>query len=345
MNARKIILAALGLLIACLFAVGRPLPVQAQAPRAPAQPAPTAQPAPADAAATPAPPLAPAPPATSEGAREHFRRGEAAYQKGNYPLAIEEWTTAYNADPRPRIQYNVYQAHERLGQLGEAVEALQRYLSTADPDDPYYADATARMAALQQRLQATGIRLVGGVDGASINISGHDWGRLPRPDRVPVQPGNHRVIVKLEGYRDFTSNVIVPAGQVVDVPIQIERLAGSDQPLLPNDGAHAAAVDTGISPLPFYIASGVLAAGAIGTAIWMINRSSELDGCDSQFFCSEKDAVTTQRTIALASTITLGAGAVALLIVGVVVGGGDSDSETASACVPTLTGATCRLSF
>src|SRR5689334_10565709 len=142
---------------------------------------------------------------SEDAARDHFKRGEAAYEKGNYTLAISEWQAAYATDPRPRFQYNIYQALERLGQLPEAAEALQRYLSTADPDDPYYSDATARAAALQQRLQATGIRLVGGVDGASINVSGHDWGRLPRPDRIPVQPGNHRVVVSMEGYREFTA--------------------------------------------------------------------------------------------------------------------------------------------
>src|SRR5215813_10392903 len=112
--------------------------------------------------------------ASSEDAREHFKRGEAAYDRGNYTLAVSEWQAAYSADPRPRIQYNIYQALERLGQLPEAAEALQRYLSTADPDDPYYSDATARAASLQQRLASTGIRLVGGVEGGSINISGHD---------------------------------------------------------------------------------------------------------------------------------------------------------------------------
>lgn len=277
-------------------------------------------------------------------ARDHFRRGEAAYQKGNYPLAIEEWQTAYAADPRPRIQYNIYQAHERLGQLGQAAEALQRYLSSADPDDPYYADATARMASLQQRLQATGIRLVGGVEGATINVSGHNWGRLPRPDRIPVQPGNHRVVVQLEGYRDFTSNVIVPAGQVVDVPIQLERLEGA-QPAVVQPTGQPAQADDAPSMTPYYVVSGVLLAGAIGTLVWTINRNGELNGCDDpENFCKEEDTVSTQRTIALASTITLGVGAVGVLVYALVAGG-DSSAESADGCVPSLTGATCRLSF
>jgi hypothetical protein len=327
-----------GLLL--LLSVATGVSAQPAAPEPPAQPA-----GPTEAAPAVAPAPAEAPPAGSNAdiARDHFKRGEAAYQKGNYPLAIQEWQTAYSSDPRPRIQYNIYQAHERLGQLGQAAEALQRYLSSADPDDPYYADATARMASLQQRLQATGIRLVGGVEGATINVSGHNWGRLPRPDRIPVQPGNHRVIVSLEGYRDFTSNVIVPAGQVVDVPIQLERVEGSDAPVArPLDTP--VQVEEGPNMTPLYVVSGVLLAGAVGTLVWTINRNSELNGCDDiDFFCKEQDTVETQRTIALASTITLGVGAVGVLVYALVAGGdNESASANAHACVPTLTGATCR---
>lgn len=290
--------------------------------------------------------------AQEDPAREHFRRGEAAYQKGNYTLAIEEWQAAFTTDPRPRIQYNIYQAYERLGQLSEASAALQRYLSTADPDDPSYSDATARMSALQQRLQSTGIRLSGGVEGASINVSGHDWGRMPRPDRIPVQPGNHRVVIRLDGYRDFMANVVVPPGQVVEVPVQLESLAGeSDAPspsaskLGASTGSTSPARDEGgDDATPFFIASAVLGAGAIGSLVWTINRASELDGCDSvRNYCPEESTVKGQRNIALGLTIVLGAGAVGTLVYGLLLGGGDD--ESAAACVPAVGGATCTVRF
>ena len=307
------------------------------------------EPAPATPATAP-PPAAPAPAGTdgSEEAREHFKRGEAAYQKGSYDIAISEWEAAYAKDPRPRIQYNLYQAFERMGQLGQASDALQRYLSTADPDDPSYADATARMSALQQRLQATGIRLVGGVEGASISVSGQTWGRLPRPDRIPVQPGNHRIMVQLEGYRDFTSNVVVPAGQVVDVYIQLDR-----NPEAPVAGLGVAtpgseADSGGSDATPFFIASAVLGAGAIGSAVWMLNRHSELDGCDSsQFFCENEDAVSTQRTVAIALTAVLGVGAITTLILGLTADGDDHETapQASLRCAPGLLGAACEGRF
>jgi hypothetical protein len=252
----------------------------------------------------------------------------------------------------------MFQAYERLGQLQEAATALQRYLSTADPDDPYYSDATARMAALQQRLQATGIRLVGGIDGASINVSGHDWGRLPRPDRIPVQPGNHRVVIGMPGYHEFVANVVVPPGQVVDVQVQLEPTAAGPGPgeaaKLPAESGSAGSAAGGRPPTdqgesaasgtPFFIAAGVLGAGAIGSAIWAVERNSELDGCDDPaFFCAEEDAVSTQRSVAFALTAVLGAGAIGALVYGLVV---DGDSESSAAlCTPTALGANCKVRF
>ena len=290
-------------------------------------------------------------PQAADAARDHFRRGEAAYQKGSYDVAITEWEAAYAADPRPRIQYNLDQAYERLGQLTNASDALQRYLSTADPEDPSYADATARMQALQQRLQATGIRLVGGVDGASINVSGQDWGRLPRPDKISVQPGNHRVVVTMDGYREFTANVVVPAGQVVDVSIQLEPLSGTTAPP-PQDPGLGPTIPTtpprtddgGSDTTPFFIVAGVLGAGAIGSGVWAINRVSELSGCnDADQFCTEEDAVKTQRNIAFGVTAVLGVGAIASLIYALAAGGDDDDS--AALCRPDVTGARCQLRF
>lgn len=298
-----------------------------------------------------------APPAaeTSDAAREHFKRGEAAYQKGSYDAAITEWEAAYAADPRPRIQYNLYQAYERLGQLTKASEALQRYLSTADPDDPSYSDATARMSALQQRLQATGIRLVGGVDGAAINVSGQDWGRLPRPDKISVQPGNHRVVVTLAGYKDFTANVVVPAGQVVDVAIQLEPNGAEAGPATAPPTAGTTQLSTtpppsadrgGNDTTAFYIAAGVLGAGAIGSAIWAINRVGELKGCsDAEFYCPKEDAVKTQRNIAFGVTAVLGAGAIGALIYAIVAGRKDKPDHALASCQPGVLGGQCQLRF
>lgn len=277
--------------------------------------------------------------AQREVAQERFRRGEAAYQKGNYALAVSEWQAAYSAEPRPRIQYNLYQAYERLGKLAEAAESLQLYLQTADPDDESYGDATARMASLQQRLQATGIRIVGGVEGAQITVDDTDWGRIPRPDRIPVNAGNHRVVIQREGYQPFTSTVVVPAGQVVDVVAELTLgESPSDAPTTTGDASESTGEAGDGTTL--FIVSGVLAAGAVGSSIWMLNRASELDGCDQpEFFCPNESAVALQGNIAIGLTIGLGAGTIGTFVWGLIEE--SSDGGSAMRCLPGGTGVTC----
>jgi hypothetical protein len=211
------------------------------------------------------------------------------------------------------------------------------------------------MSALQQRLQATGIRLVGGVDGAAINVSGQDWGRLPRPDKISVQPGNHRVVVTLAGYKDFTANVVVPAGQVVDVAIQLEPNGTEPGAATATPTAGAALPTTtpppsadrgGNDTTPFYIVAGVLGAGAIGSAVWAINRVGELKGCsDAEFYCPKEDAVKTQRNIAIGVTAVLGAGAIGALIYAIVAGGKDKPDRALASCQPGVLGGQCQLRF
>src|SRR5690606_4206894 len=71
----------------------------------------------------------------SDQAREHFARGQTAYNQGDYEAAIREWNSAYELDARPRIQFNLAQAYERLGRLTEALTALDNYIEAADPND------------------------------------------------------------------------------------------------------------------------------------------------------------------------------------------------------------------
>ena len=95
------------------------------------------------------------------------------------------------------------------------------------------ANARARRTALRERVGQTGIRLVGGPDGASIRVDGEDWGMTPRPDRVLVTPGSHQLLIEADGYQSFRASVVVPAGEVTDVQIEMEASSsGSIAPWL-----------------------------------------------------------------------------------------------------------------
>lgn len=305
--------------------------------------------------------------AEQEEAREHFRRGQAAYQRGDYEKAITEWQAAYESSQKPRIQYNLAQAYERLGRLNDAVSALKHYVDNAEPDDSAQSDAVARLASLQQRLALTGIQIKGGVEGALIKVDDREWGRTPRPDKIFVKPGSHSVVVSKEGYQDFVSSVVVAAGQVAEVNVvmnQVGETPAEEGPteVTPTPTPEEEPTETVKEPeaikdevqastdnsLIWFIVSGGLAAGAIGSGIWFADRGSALSECDEdKIYCENEDSIETQGTVALVLTIGLGAGAIGALVVGILSMGGDDETEqAATTCYPTsLSSAGCTFRF
>ena len=71
--------------------------------------------------------------ASAQAAKQHFMAGQSYYQQGRYEKAIEEFEEAYRLDPKPLLLYNIAQSHEKLGNLKEAVEYLEKFLKE-DPD-------------------------------------------------------------------------------------------------------------------------------------------------------------------------------------------------------------------
>jgi tetratricopeptide (TPR) repeat protein len=294
-------------------------------------------------------------------ARENFAAGEAAYSRGDYVTAIKDWQAAYASDPRPRIQYNIYQAHERLGDLGAAADALQRYLDDADASDPAYENAEARMASLRQRMLATGIRLLGVPAGAIVRVDDRDPGPTSQDDSIALSPGQHRIKVTLRDHQDFIADVYVADGRTLEIPVELKRLRSAvvapaaeeaspetraPEPAAPAPHDARESTPSERAARPFFIASAALGGAALIAGIWTLDRAAELDGCnDSEFYCANQDKVESQRTIALVTTTLLGIGAVGTFAYGIVLRVRGDREEPALACAPSFGGASCRLRF
>ncbi|MBN1655738.1 MAG: PEGA domain-containing protein [Deltaproteobacteria bacterium] len=298
-------------------------------------------------------------------ARTHFRRGEAAYEQANYEIAIQEWQKAYKLEKKPRIQHNLALAYERLGRLEQAEAALEIFLKSADPDDPAYGEATARLNSIKQRLALTGIKIICRIEGALIHVDGREWGRTPRPDKISVSPGSHDVVIRHPSYGQFVSNVVVPAGQVVEVKVrmkskqngetidasesldaavqgvdadgsksdfaglQLESNNGSPERVSADAGARS--VDLLENPTFWYLLSGGLALGAVGGVIWTSNRHQQLEGCNDTetYFCRNEDEVRSEQGGAFLMTTVLTAGAIGALVYAVVLDASDDANESA----------------
>lgn len=259
-------------------------------------------------------------------ARALFRQGEASYRLGNYEDAVDAWNRAFALDARPRIQFNLSQAFERLGRLQDAVTALETYVQATPPEDPLYGEASARLSALRQRIASTGILVRGGAPGAQILVDGQAWGVTPRPDRIPVAPGSHSLVIVGPNGRRHEIAVAVQAGQVVDVdlPAGLDEFprseAGDSGTGVPRDGrrrGHA------------LLAVGVGVAG-VGAAMlgYGIARQVSLSGCsDPGYGCLEESTVSTQRSVGFGLGAGLLAAGGALIVVDLVRAGRTTTSD------------------
>jgi tetratricopeptide (TPR) repeat protein len=67
-----------------------------------------------------------------EAARVHFQSGTRYFDRGEYEAAIREFGAAFELSGRPQLLYNLYLAHERLGQTRDAAETLAAYLDQVE---------------------------------------------------------------------------------------------------------------------------------------------------------------------------------------------------------------------
>ena len=260
-----------------------------------------------------------------DDARGLFLRGQTAYSQGDYEDAASLWERAYALEARVGLQYNLSQAYERLGRLADAATALDTYVSGTSPDDERLPDARARLAAIRERISRTAINLEGGPEGAVLLVDGEDRGRLPRRDPLLVAPGSHEIRVRAAGYHEFAATVAVPAGQSVDVGIEMTAVSGGG---------------VSLGPILTMAAGGaVLVAGLVlgGVALDQAGNAPDRTG----------SAANDARTLALVSDILWPVGSAAIvgglvwLVVELTSGGGSESSaglQLAPVAAPGLLG-------
>src|SRR5262249_20893086 len=81
-------------------------------------------------------------------AREHYRRGNQAYDLGKYVEAAHEYEQAYDAKDAPALLFNVAQAYRLGDDYKNALRAYRAFLRRM-PRAPNRVEVEARIADLQ----------------------------------------------------------------------------------------------------------------------------------------------------------------------------------------------------
>lgn len=90
----------------------------------------------------------PAPAEAEQTAKAKAASAKAAFDRGDYAVAVEDYREAYRLVPSPGLLFNLGQAYRLVGSCGEAVEAYREYLRLV-PDSPYRATAEQNLAAAE----------------------------------------------------------------------------------------------------------------------------------------------------------------------------------------------------
>lgn len=136
-------------------------------------------------------------------ARLKFKAGAAAFKEGRYKDAIDLFLQANKLDPHPELILNVAQAHEKLGDVPDALRSYRDYLRLS-PDADERVAVEKSIVTLQQRLREKGLQQVAVLSdpaGARVFLDGIEIGSTPTA--FETMPGKHALILKAPGRPDL----------------------------------------------------------------------------------------------------------------------------------------------
>jgi hypothetical protein len=282
---------------------------------------------------------APKPPAAE--AEAAIRHGVELRKTGEDEAALGEFKRAYGLVPSPRAAAQMGMAEQSLGRWPDAEVHLAEAIGSKGDAwvDKNRGVLEASLRTVRSRVGR--LHIAGDPPGAEIAVDGKPQGKLPVEEPLRLLPGTARVEVRAPGYAPFVMSVSVPAGQVTEVAVKLERERGiptpdpsaADGPEIHQPGPQPVAVGGGppswvpTTRLVTSIATGVAVAAGI---TWLALRESQLsdfNGVPCQFdsdtnvvhgpkgagdaTCRSKlDTANTSKSIAVASFV--GAGVLAV---------------------------------
>lgn len=227
---------------------------------------------PAAPSAAAAPPAAPSPAVVAE-AKQRFDRGIDLYSEGEYPLALIEFTRAYQLVPNYRVLYNIGQVGIQLGQYANARRALEEYVQKGG--DTLSAERRAGLAKDLEMLErrTAFVEITVNVPGAEVLVDDVVMGKSPLSPALLVDAGVHRIVVRKAGYLQRNSQVTLAGGDRQMLPLSLDKQPEEKATIVVRERA---AENDSTLMIAGWVATGALTAGAIVTGIMGAGEAKEL---------------------------------------------------------------------
>lgn len=197
--------------------------------------------------------------ALSDTARELFTKGVKASQQQRWDQCRAAFLAALGIKKHPQIAGNLALCELRLGLHRDAAEHISFFLSTQRKDTPEDRKAAGEAVLREASAKVTTVRIQVDVAGSDVLVDGRLVGVAPLASPTFLDPGQHVVEARRDGYPSARASVEARAGASVDLALKLKQSR---------------------SPVPGIVAGGVgvvAAAVGIGFAVAGGSKGSDAD--------------------------------------------------------------------
>jgi outer membrane receptor for ferrienterochelin and colicins len=161
-----------------------------------------------------------------ELARRYVEQARQTGQRRYLEMALREFLLEQRIAPNPRIVFNIALCFQQLGRDAQAFHYYDEYNSSDDEDQARRRTAGEAIRALRPRLALVNVMSV--PSGARIYVDRRDLGVCGETPRViAVEPGHHRVVLEIDGWRELAVEVDAVTGREVEARGTLEQIVGT----------------------------------------------------------------------------------------------------------------------
>ena len=266
-----------------------------------------------------------------------FTEGRKAFERGDVKSACARFDESQRLDPAVGTLLNLARCKEQLGQTATAWQNYKRVIDQLQAKDERRTFAQDKVTALEKRLPKLVIQLaLSAPKDARVTRDGVELGAASLGLPLPVDPGEHEMVVTAPGRMQRRWHVVVRAGETKEIAVEPGALVQSAVTIPPsalhetrpavavrmspsmNDADMPQRASSSSARTLGWILGGVGAAGLATGAVtgWMtVGKKSDVDkhcdedgGCDGIGF----DAASNGATLSKVSTGAFVVGAIGL---------------------------------
>ncbi len=149
--------------------------------------------------------------ADEDAARELFRSGRAAYERGDFLAAAHAFEQAHAEHRTAAALYNAGLSWPAARRLARAAERYEQALAAGDLEPELSEQARRLLAEIEPELGVITVEASGG------SVSVGDTTNAPVPARIRVTPGKHELRLRREDGSELVRRVEVRAGDTARV--------------------------------------------------------------------------------------------------------------------------------